>query len=347
MSHSDRPRHSVTLSQAGTEAAGIASSAHSVAICHPEQHPAMRFRSEQIPLTERIASKLVATGITVGTTLLMFAASRSRLMPVFSSALPHASGPPVEQLTYIASLSAELTHAPAAVTSVHDSRPEPEQRTSSARLEQVTVQYEIGADSASAPAPISTTTDHTTPDTEDPWVRRARFRFHGSDSASALEAMTNPSYSSGASASVLATGGAVGFPHARSEPVRFDAALHAVHDNLATGLSTGAFDTPASEQAQLDEQLRAKALAAIAAKAAGVPITRGMLSGSSIAVPLPFGGPSRAQRQRDSAVNAVTAKRLARVRQRLDSVVAARRRKSSDSLAQIADSLRPDTGQRP
>jgi hypothetical protein len=304
----------------------------------------MRFRSEQISLTERIASKAVATGITVGTTLSIFAASRSHLVPMFSSALPHASASPLEQLTYIVPRSTELTPAPAPTTTIQGSRPEPEQRTSSARPEQVTIQYDFGADSASAASP-TTGTDHTPPDTENPWVRRALFRFRASGSSSALET-TSPSYSSSASASTLSTGGAVGFPRARSEPVRFDSALHAVHDNLATGLSTGAFDTPASKQAQLDEQLRAKALAAIAAKAAGVPISRGMLSGSSIAVPLPFGGPSREQRQRDSAVNAVTAKRLSRVRQRLDSVVAARRRKSLDSLAQIADSLRPNTRQR-
>jgi hypothetical protein len=306
----------------------------------------MRFRSEQIPLTERIASKLVATGITVGTTLLMFAAARSRLMPVFSSALPHSSRISEEQLTYIVPRSAELTRAPGPATSVQDSWVEPEQRTSSAKAEQVTIPYHIGADSASAPAP-TTKRDNTASDTEDPWVRRARFRFQRSDSASALGVMTNPSYSSGASASALATGGAIGFPRARSEPVRFDSVLHAVHDNLATGLSTGAFDTPASKQAQRDEQLRAKALAAIAAKAAGVPITRGMLPGTSISVPLPFGGPSREQRQRDSAVNAVTAKRLERVRQRLDSVVAARRRSRMDSIAQIADSSRRGTEQRP
>lgn len=307
----------------------------------------MRFRSEHIPLAERIASKLVATGITVGTTLLMFAASRSRLMPMFSSELPHSSKASSEQLTYVVPRSAELERAPAAATSTQDSRAEPEQRTSPARPERVTIQYEIGADSASAPAPTSTKTDNTTSKAENVWVRRARFRFDGPDSASALDPVTTPSRSSGASASVLATGGAVGFPRARSGPVRFDSALHAVHDNLAAGLSTGAFDTPASRQAQRDEQLRAKALAAIAAKAAGVPITRGMLPGSSIALPLPFGGPSREQRQRDSAVNAVTSKRLARVRQRLDSVVAARRRSRIDSLAQIADSLRRDTGQRP
>lgn len=55
-------------------------------------------------------------------------------------------------------------------------------------------------------------------------------------------------------------------------------------------------------------------------------------------VPLPFGGPSRNQRERDSTINAQTKESLARVRRRLDSVVAARR--SSDRLAQVQDSVR-------
>jgi hypothetical protein len=340
--------HWSTPGPAATAAASIVLSAHSVATCRPEQHQDMRLRSEQIPLTERIASKAVATGITVATTLLMLAASRSRFMPLFSSALPRGSGRTLEQLTYIVPHSTALTPAPAHTRTIRSSRAEPEQRASSARPEQVAVPYQIHMDSASVAASTSTRTDHTRSDTEDPWVRRALFRFHASDSASPLDTIgTNPSYSSGASASMLATGGAMGFPRARSEPARVDSALRAVHDNLAAGLSTGVFETPLSKQAQLDEQLRAKALAAIAAKAAGVPTPRGMLSGGGISAPLPFGGPSRARRQRDSAINATTAKRLARVRQRLDSVAAARRRRSLDSLAQIADSLRRNTGQRP
>lgn len=54
---------------------------------------------------------------------------------------------------------------------------------------------------------------------------------------------------------------------------------------------------------------------------------------TGIAIPLPGGGPSRAQRTRDSTVNAHVLPILARLKQRADSVLAARRR---DSLAAAA-----------
>jgi hypothetical protein len=152
--------------------------------------------------------------------------------------------------------------------------------------------------------------------------------------------VTNPSYSSGERGGKPAPGGAIGFPRVMSESIHFDSALAAYHDELEQGLRSGAFETPAGKQSELDAQLRAKAAAAIAAKGAGTPIPGGAMGGG-ISAPLPFGGPSREQRARDSAVNAVTAKRLERVRQRLDSAVAANRERSPDSLAQLADSLRP------
>lgn len=210
----------------------------------------------------------------------------------------------------------------------------------------MTIPHAIVVDSAPLAATNPARIRSSTSDADDPWVRRALFRLHGPDSASDRVTMTRPSYSSGARAAVPASGGAIGFPRASSESVRFDSALAAAHDKLATGLSTGAFNSPSVRQDQLDAQLRAKAAAAIAAKGAGVPIPNGMIGGG-IAAPLPFGGPSREQRERDSVINAVTAKRLAHVRQRLDSVAAARRSRSSDSLEEIADSLHRGVGQRP
>lgn len=59
-----------------------------------------------------------------------------------------------------------------------------------------------------------------------------------------------------------------------------------------------------------------------------VPVTIGGFS-----IPLPGGGPSRAQRKRDSTVNAHVLPILQRLRQRADSALAARRR---DSLAALA-----------
>ncbi|HKV51041.1 MAG TPA: hypothetical protein VJO52_07575 [Gemmatimonadaceae bacterium] len=79
-----------------------------------------------------------------------------------------------------------------------------------------------------------------------------------------------------------------------------------------------------------DAQLRAKAREAIAAQAAGSPLPT-TPGGISIDAPIPFGGPSNAQRKRDSTINAQTKAVLVRVRQRLDSIAAARRRQHADS----------------
>lgn len=81
-----------------------------------------------------------------------------------------------------------------------------------------------------------------------------------------------------------------------------------------------------------DAQLRAQEMADRAARAAGAPMSPSPHGGISIDAPIPFGGPSNAQRKRDSTINAQTKAVLVRVRQRLDSIAAARRR-HADSLA--------------
>jgi hypothetical protein len=81
-----------------------------------------------------------------------------------------------------------------------------------------------------------------------------------------------------------------------------------------------------------DAQLRAKESEDRAARAAGAPLPITPRGGISIDAPLPFGGPSRAERKRDSTINAQTKAILVRVRQRLDSIAAARRRQRADSL---------------
>lgn len=319
---------------------------HVVLIRRLELQTAMRFRSDPVSLMERIASTAMATGITVSATLLMLAASSSRFVPTSSSTVRLGTALPQEQLTYIIPRHPTLAQTPARQATGQRSRASPLPQPSSTRTEQVTIPHAIVADSAPLAASNPARTRSSTSDAEDPWVHRALFRLHGPDSASDRVTMARPSYSSGAHTGIPASGGAVGFPRASSASIRFDSALAAVHDKLATGLSTGAFNTPSVKQDQLDAQLRAKAAAAIAAKGAGVPIPSGMIGGG-IAAPLPFGGPSREQRERDSVINAVTAKRLAHVRQRLDSAAAARRGRSSDSLEQIADSLHRGAGQRP
>ncbi len=83
-----------------------------------------------------------------------------------------------------------------------------------------------------------------------------------------------------------------------------------------------------------DAQLRAQDMANRAARAAGVPLSPSARGGITIDAPIPFGGPSNAQRKRDSTINAQTKAVLVRVRQRLDSIAAARRR-HADSLAAL------------
>lgn len=90
------------------------------------------------------------------------------------------------------------------------------------------------------------------------------------------------------------------------------------------------FTTP--PQADRDAQLRAQAMADMAAKAAGVPMSPSARGGVTLDAPIPFGGPSRAQRKRDSTINAQTKAVLQRIWQRLDSIAAARRRRHADSL---------------
>ena len=84
-----------------------------------------------------------------------------------------------------------------------------------------------------------------------------------------------------------------------------------------------------------DAQLRAQDMADRAARAAGAPMSPSAHGGISIDAPIPFGGPSNAQRKRDSTINAQTKAVLVRVRQRLDSIAAARQRKRADSLAAL------------
>jgi len=89
----------------------------------------------------------------------------------------------------------------------------------------------------------------------------------------------------------------------------------------------------APPQADRDAQLRAQAMADMAAKAAGAPMSPSARGGVTLDAPIPFGGPSRAQRKRDSTINAQTKAALQRIWQRLDSIAAARRRHHADSLA--------------
>jgi hypothetical protein len=123
--------------------------------------------------------------------------------------------------------------------------------------------------------------------------------------------------------------------------MHYDSALRVVHDNLAASLNDGSLAHLPPSQSDRDAKERAKALDAIAARAAGVPTARTISGGGSVDAPLPFGGPSRKQRERDSVIMAQTNESLAHVLRRLDSVATAREK--NRLLAHAADSSRSIT----
>lgn len=126
-------------------------------------------------------------------------------------------------------------------------------------------------------------------------------------------------------------GGGVGLPNRPFGPLRFDSAV-------AAGIAARRGAPPTQEER--DAELRRRAVDQSIARAAGTPAPIGNSGGGSVSVPLPFGGPSREQRRRDSATHAQNRVMLARLKQRADSLAALRKRLRSDSLARVADSLR-------
>ena len=160
-------------------------------------------------------------------------------------------------------------------------------------------------------------------------------------SARAMDAaapMNRPATTPRATAGAPVASAVVGFTRS-SQPVRFDSVLRTRSDSIAIGLATGVLRPPPLTQAEKDAKLRDEAFEATAARASGGPVHRTM-AGSSIPVPLPFGGPSRKQRERDRAIEAELKPIRARRQQKVDSIVAARVRRRADSLAHLPDSLR-------
>jgi hypothetical protein len=127
----------------------------------------------------------------------------------------------------------------------------------------------------------------------------------------------------------------------RHPPMSFDSALRAVHGDIAASIANAQLKRIPSTQAERDIQSRNDALADVAAKSAGRPTTHTLAGGGRVDAPLPFGGPSRKHRQRDSTINAQTIEMLARIRQRADSAEVMQQRKR-DSLARIERSHQTD-----
>lgn len=110
-------------------------------------------------------------------------------------------------------------------------------------------------------------------------------------------------------------------------------------DSLMVPIGPGEFKKLPPTQAEVDAKLRDQALDAAVARSRGeAPRT---LTGMSIPVGLPLGGPSNKQRERDRILGAELAAMRAQRQKRIDSVVAARR--LADSIARVIDPSRRDT----
>lgn len=123
----------------------------------------------------------------------------------------------------------------------------------------------------------------------------------------------------------------------RSTAAVSDSSLQAYRADLAAGLASGRIEVPPLTQSEIDAKARAAALAVAAARGTGSGLPP-IQSGGGASVPLPFGGPSRKQRERERAEYAEAMRIMARVQRKADSLIAARRKRQTDSLARVADS---------
>lgn len=287
----------------------------------PRQEAVIHPRRHQVSRIERLASFAAAVGVTAGIALLVLAAPGSS----FVRAPVAAPAPDARQLSehvvYVAQLVPAPLPAPMVAATHSPTR-------SSARTELRLVDPPRAR--ARGPAPP---------------VDSAVIASEAADprATTTPREATSPSRASGGAP---AAGAMVGFRRPSSPPIRFDSAVRVLSESLSTGLATGRLEPPPPTQAERDAKWRAEAFEVVAARGAGGPVRRTM-AGGGIGVPLPFGGPSRKQRERDRAIAAQLMAIRALRQQRVDSAVAARARRRADSLARVTDSLRRGTRPQP
>jgi hypothetical protein len=261
----------------------------------------MRHRTHPVSRIERVASVATATGVTVGTVLVvLIVPGQTFLVGMAPPALDDRRVS--EHVVYVVPPPATLLPPARQVMR------SPARRTSS-RRERASVLLADTASLSNSTAPAEPAMRTTSP---------AR-----------------------AAAGAPAAGAIVGFTRTNPEPIRFDSVLRVESQRLTTGLATGKIKPPPLTQAEIDAKWRAEAFDVAAARGAGTPLRRTMVGGS-IPVPLPFGGPSKKQRQRDRAIFAELQTTLALRQKKVDSIVAARHRRA-DSLTRVSDSLRQRT----
>ena len=276
----------------------------------------MHRRTSEVSRIERVASFATATGVTVGTALLVLAALGPGVVRTWVAAPRRDARPVSEHLVYVAPPSAASAPVPLAA------RPRWAARSSA----------------TTAPPPVTATTPGATGAADSSGLSHrvsARVADPGAASQPSVEALSPSRAKAGAPNSGVASGGF----RRPSSPVRVDSVLRALTESLAIGLTTGRLKPPPPSQAEIDAKWRDQAFEVAASRASGVPVRQ--MGGGSISVPLPFGGPSRKQRERDRAIEAELKPMRALRQQRVDSVVAARQRRRADSLARVTESLRP------
>jgi hypothetical protein len=254
----------------------------------------MRPPSNQPSPIERVATFVAACGLTVGTALVVFGALVPRGTRPSTSALDARQVS--EQLVFV---SPPIPRAPAPAVVATRQR-----RGSSSRAESRAVVASPVTESAALPPPdtASSKPSNTVP--------------------VFVETKSEPRTTAGAPVASAV----VGFARS-SRAVRFDSVLRTMTDSVGVGLAVGAIKPPPPTQAETDAKWHEQAFEVAAARTSGVPL-RHTMGGSSIAVPLPFGGPTRKQRERDRAIEAELKPIWALRQQKVDSIIAARQRRA-------------------
>jgi hypothetical protein len=261
-------------------------------------------RPSQLTRIERLTSLVTAIVVTLGVVLLVLAAQVAGRTT--SSRSAPARDPTVERVVYVAPPPPALTVAR-----------RPALRTRPRR-----------APAANA-TPLS-----------EPAAAPTR------DTASSAAKADVPLVTPGASVADSALGGAPGTRSANAARSTAGAPVTSARAGFTHGPVEGVGPPPFKPlpptQAEIDTKWRDQAFEVAAARGAGVPVRMTTAAGG-VSVPLPFGGPSKKQRERDRAIEAELKVSRALRQQRIDSVVAARKNRLADSLARASDSLRSET----
>jgi hypothetical protein len=256
----------------------------------------MHLHTHWVSWRERAASFAVASCVTVGATLLVFAA----LGPTFVR--QPASGP-----------AANVRHVAERVEFLNPREP----------LASVPLTRQVRRPPTRASAQLNDDLNAREAVTASPPDSGAHARRIAEPSANATltstsEAPARPASTASALAGAPRASVTVGFTR-ESTPVRFDSVLRVMTDSVGIGLLAGAIKVPPPTQAERDAKWRDEAFEVVAARGAGRPFVRKIIGGG-IPIGLPFGGPSRKERERNRAIEAELTVMRAQRRARIDSI---------------------------